>query len=174
MKERSVVRIEQTRFDPNNPVLIDQPDIRLTIVAYLLPLLLIVITVVTLLLPLSGGAKFAIGYGTIPLAVGMLARYIIPSHGRLRKAVYTITTEHVEAKIGTFEKSVRRIPLGYIRDVTHTQNIFQSLYGLSDIKVVATNGDSIVLENISEGERKREIIWELVFARSPHASRPRT
>lgn len=169
-----MVRIERTRFDPDNPVLIDQPDIRLTIIAYLLPLLLIVITVVTLLLPLSGGAKFAIGYGTIPLAVGVLARYIVPSHGRLRKAVHTVTTEHVEAKIGTFEKSVRRIPLGHIRDVTHTRNIFQSLYGLSNITVVATNGDSIVLENISEGERKREIIWELVLARSPRAFRTRT
>jgi hypothetical protein len=68
---------------------------------------------------------------------------------------------------------MRRVPRSYIRDVTHTQGFPQTLFGVSSIKVLAMNGDSIELENIFEGGRKRESIWELVLARSSQAFRSR-
>jgi len=92
-------------------------------------------------------------------------RFSITSDARLCAASYTVTDEYIEAQPGTFEKATRRIPLSYIRDVTHRQHFFHTLFGFSDIKVTATNGDLVVLENISDGRRKQEIIWELVLVR---------
>jgi uncharacterized membrane protein YdbT with pleckstrin-like domain len=154
----------------NNPVLTDQPDLRLVKLSYLVPLLLIVAGVVILLLPISFGAKFSIGFAIASVLAGTLT-FSLSSHGRLREASYTVTEEYIESQTGTFEKATRRIPLSYVRDVTHRQHFFHTLFGLSDIKVTATNGDSVVLENVSDGNRKQEIIWELVLDKSPGASR---
>lgn len=154
----------------NRPVLTDQPDLRLIKLSYLAPLVLLAAGVGLLLLPISFGVKFSIGFSLV-IALASTLTFSLSTHGRLRTASYSVTEEYIEAQTGTFEKTSRRIPLGYIRDVTHRQHFFQSLFDVSDIKVTATNGDSVVLENVSDGLRKREIIWELVIARSPGASR---
>jgi uncharacterized membrane protein YdbT with pleckstrin-like domain len=169
-RERNIASVDRNRSESIGSVLVDHADLRLVRLSYLLPLSLILIAVVSFVLPISDAAKIGIGYTTIGGTFLCLA-YLIPYHGRLRKATYTVTSEYIEARTGTFEKRVRRVPLSYIRDVTHTQDFFQKLFGLSSIKVVATNGDSIALENISDGEQKREIIWDLVFSRSPHTGR---
>jgi uncharacterized membrane protein YdbT with pleckstrin-like domain len=155
--------------DQTRPVLIDSADLRLIKLGYLVPLLLVAAGVLILLLPLSDAAKIGIGYALI-MALGSLLTFLLSSHARLRKASYTVTADYIEAQTGTFEKTSRRIPLSYIRDVTHRQHFFQRLFGVSDIKVTATNGDSVVFENVSDGIRKRELIWEIVIARSPGAS----
>jgi uncharacterized membrane protein YdbT with pleckstrin-like domain len=125
---------------------------------------------VILLLPISFGAKFSIGFSLVIALTGTLT-FSLSTHGRLRTASYTVTEGYIEAQTGTFEKTTRRIPLSYIRDVTHRQDFFQRLFGVSDITVTATNSGSVVLENVSDGRRKQEIIWELVMAWSPGASR---
>lgn len=170
MKEYNIASMNRAGFEKTGSILTDHPDMRLVKLSYLLPLSLILIAVVSFILPISDAAKIAIGFATFFIACVSLSIFI-PYHDRLRKAIYTVTTEYIEAQTGTFEKRVRRVPLCYIRDVTHSQNFFQSLFRLSDVKVAATNGDSIVLENVFEGESKREIIWELVLAKSPNALR---
>jgi uncharacterized membrane protein YdbT with pleckstrin-like domain len=162
----------QARTGSINPVLTDRPDLRLIKLSYLVPLLLIAACLLILLLPISFGAKFSIGFSLV-IALGGTLTFSLSSHARLRTASYTVTQEYIEAQTGTFEKATRRIPLSYIRDVTHRQDIFQTLFDVSNIKVTATNGDSVVLENISDGSRKQEIIWELVLDKSPGASRSR-
>jgi uncharacterized membrane protein YdbT with pleckstrin-like domain len=156
--------------DRIKPVLTDQPDLRLIKLGYFVPLLLVTTGVVILLLPISDDVKIGVGYALI-MALGGMLTFLLSSHARLRKASYIVTAEYIEAQTGTFEKTSRRIPLSYIRDVMHRQHFFQTLFGVSDIKVTATNGDSVVLENVRDGRRKQEIIWELVIARSPGASR---
>lgn len=156
----------------NKPVLTDQPDLRLIKLSYLVPSLLIVAGVVILLLPISFGAKFSIGFA-LACALAVTLKFSLSSHARLRTASYTVTEEYIEAQTGTFEKATRRIPLSYVRDVTHRQDFLQKVLDLSEIKVTATNGDSVVLENVSDGRRKQEIIWELVLDKSPGASRLR-
>lgn len=164
--------VEGNQIGPGRikPILTDKPDLRLVKLSYLVSLLLIAIGVLILLLPINEGAKFSIGFALAIALAGTLT-FSISSHARLRTASYTVTDEYIEAQTGTFEKSTQRIPISYIRDVTHRQHFFQSLFAISDIKVTATNGDSVMLENISEGIRKREIIWDLVLAKSPGASR---
>jgi len=162
----------QVGADRIKPVLTDQPDLRLIKLGYLVPLLLVTFGVLIILLPISDAIKIGVGYALI-MALGGMLTFLLSSHARLRKASYIVTAEYIEARTGTFEKTSRRIPLSYIRDVTHRQHFFQTLFGVSDIKVTATNGDSVVLENVSDGKRKQEIIWELVIARSPDASRTR-
>src|SRR5215813_6680057 len=132
----------------NRPVLTDQPDWRLIQLSYLAPLILSVSGVVLLLLPIDFGVKFSIGFSLVIALTGTLT-FSLSGHGRLRMANYLVTDEYVEAQTGTFEKTTRRIPLSYIRDVTHRQHFFQTLFGVSDIKVTATNGDSVVFENVS-------------------------
>jgi uncharacterized membrane protein YdbT with pleckstrin-like domain len=152
------------------PILTDRPDLRLIKLSYLVPLLLIATGVLILLLPVNDGAKFSIGFALAIALAGTLT-FSLSSHARLRTASYTVTDGYIEAQTGTFEKATQRIPISYIRDVTHRQHFFQALFAISDIKVTATNGDSVVLENVSEGARKREIVLELVLAKSPGASR---
>ena len=152
------------------PVLTDKPDLRLIRFGYSVPLILLAAGVLAILLPISDAAKFSIGYAVVIALAGTLT-FFLSSHARLRTASYTVTEEYIEAQTGTFEKTTHRIPISYIRDVTHRQHFFQTLFAVSDIKVTATNGDSVVLENVSDGIRKREIIWELVLAKSPGASR---
>ena len=164
--------VEGNQFGPNRikPILTDKPDLRLVKLSYLVPLLLIATGVLIVLLPVNEGAKFSIGFA-LAIALAGTFTFSISSHARLRTANYTVTDGYIEAQTGTFEKTTQRIPISYIRDVTHRQHFFQSLFAVSDIKVTATNGDSVMLENVREGIHKREIIWELVLAKSPGSSR---
>jgi uncharacterized membrane protein YdbT with pleckstrin-like domain len=157
--------MDRTRSDSTDAVLSDQPNLLLVKIGYLLPGALVATAIVGFLLPISDAAQYAIAYGTILMAFSTVIT-LATCHGRLRKASYTVTNDYIEARTGTFEKRVRRIPLDYIRDVTHSQNLFQSLIGLSNITVKATNGDQVTLENIRDGERKREVIWNLIVDKS--------
>lgn len=145
---------------------------RLIKLGYLVPLVLMIAGVTGVMLSVEKGTRFALGYGAVIFTFCTLV-FFLSFHARLWRANYTVTTEHIEAQTGTFEQSVRLIPLSYIRDVTLSQNLFQSFFGTSDITVAATNGDRIVLENVTEGKRNQEIIWNLVLAKSPGASRSR-
>jgi uncharacterized membrane protein YdbT with pleckstrin-like domain len=154
----------------NKPVPTDQPDLRLIKLSYIVPSVLLAVGVMILLLPISFGAKFSIGFSLVIALTGTLT-FSLSTHGKLRTASYTVTEGYIQAQTSTFEKTTRRIPLSYIRDITHRQDFFQRLFGVSDITVTATNCDSVVLENVSDGRRKQEIIWELVLDKSPSASR---
>ena len=100
------------------PVLTDQLDLRLIKLSYIVPSVLLAASVVIFLLPISFGAKFSIGFALVIALTGTLT-FSLSAHGRLRTASYTVTEGYIEAQTGTFEKTTRRIPLSYIRDVTH-------------------------------------------------------
>ena len=51
------------------------------------------------------------------------------------------------------------------------QNVIQAMFGVSDITVSATNGDKIVLKDVADGKRKRDIISTLVVSKSPGNNR---
>ena len=76
--------------------------------------------------------------------------------------MYTVTNEHIEEEYGVINKRLRRIPLTSVRDVTHTQNFLQAMFGVSSLTVSPTNGDRVVLSNIKDGKKTREVIWKLV------------
>src|SRR5262249_4619971 len=96
--------------------------------------------------------------------------YSVTMHEILARAVYTVTAEVIESESGIFGKKVRTIPISYVRDVTYGQNFIQSTLGLSDITVSATNGDKITFKDITDGNRKRDLISKLVLANSPSQS----
>ena len=150
-------------------VLITQPDMRLIKFGYLVPLAIMGAGLVGVLASDDEGTRLAVGYGAVMFTFCTLL-FFLSFHARLRRANYTVTTEYIEAQIGTVKKTVRLIPLGYVRDVTLSQTLFQSFFDTSDITVAATNGDRIVLENVPEGKKNQEIIWKLVLAKSPGRS----
>jgi uncharacterized membrane protein YdbT with pleckstrin-like domain len=85
----------------------------------------------------------------------------------LGNTVFVVTNDYIEEKGGLIWKTQRRIPLTYVRDVTYDQNFLQAMLGVSSVTVSPTNGDRIVLSNVREGERTREVIWNLVLSKSP-------
>lgn len=107
--------------------------------------------------------------GSIVIATLGLAGVIglIVMYEALAAAVYTVTNEYVEEQYGIIHKRLRRIPLSYVRDVTHSQNFVQAIFGVSSITVSPTNGDKIVLSNVRDGNQTREVIWKWALSRSP-------
>ena len=85
----------------------------------------------------------------------------------LANAVFKVTNEHIEEEGGLIWKTQHRIPLSYVRDVTYDQNFLQAMFGASSVTISPTNGNKIVLSNISNGEEIRETIWNLVLSKSP-------
>ena len=138
---------------------------RLIKFGYLVPLAIMVAGIIGVSASVDDGTRLAIGYGAVMFTFCTLL-FFLSFHARLRRANYTVTTEYIEAQIGTVKKTVRLIPLGYVRDITLSQTFFQSFFDTSDITVAATNGDRIVLENVPDGKRSQEIIWKLVLAKS--------
>jgi uncharacterized membrane protein YdbT with pleckstrin-like domain len=150
-------------------VLSDQPDTRISIQWFGFLLTAIVLGFAAIYAPIDNAVRFGLGLTALLFAIAfpvMLAE----EYFTLRLARYSVTDTYVEARTGIFEKTERRIPLVYIREVTTKQTFFQSLFGTRNIRVFATNGDSIELQNIRDAERKRELIWELVMANSPGRS----
>ena len=154
---------------PDKAVLITRPDLRIVKLSFLAPVLVLTAGIVAYLLPLAldrdfhlAGSFFIAGIGVVGIT-SLLALY-----EGLAKAVYTVTAEHIEEKYGIIHKRLRRIPLSYVRDVTHDQNFVQALFGISSVTVAPTNGHKIVLSNIRDGEGTREGIWKLVIRRSAH------
>ena len=168
----NISRMGMSRSDRGNPVMTDRPDMRPVKMLYLLPLTLLIAVILVCLLSKDWGFAFMFGL----YVGGMVLVTLIVSgsyHEKLWKAEYTVTSDYIEAQTGNLEKSVRRIPLSYIRDVTLTQNFVQARMDLYNITVAATNGDKVVLQNVTDGKRKHEVIWGLVLAKSPNASMSR-
>jgi uncharacterized membrane protein YdbT with pleckstrin-like domain len=155
---------------PRTPgaVLVDRPDKRMMRVRYLAPALVLGIAAIAYLLPLG---DLRVVFLPLTWLFAMALVYAGIMHEILARAVYTVTPEYVESESGMFGKKVRTIPISYVRDVTSGQNLIQSILGLSDITVSATNGNKIVLKDVAEGNRKRDLISALMVSRSPGAER---
>jgi membrane protein YdbS with pleckstrin-like domain len=145
-----------------------RPDIRFLKLSFLVPAVVLVAGIIAYLLPLAidrdfqlAGSAFLIGVGLVGMAC------LLVLYEGLSKAEYRLTGEHIEEEYGIINKRVRRIPLGYVRDVTYDQNFLQAIFGVSSVTVSPTNGNKIVLSNISNGEETRETIWNLVLSNSP-------
>ncbi len=151
---------------PRNPgaVLVDHPDKRMMRVRYLAPALVLGIAAIVYLLPLG---ELRVVFLPLTWLFAMALVYSLIMHEILARAVYTVTAEYVESESGIVGKKIRTIPASYIRDVTYDQNFIQSMLGLSDITVSATNADKIVLKDIADGNRKRDLISKLVLSKSP-------
>jgi len=141
---------------------VDRPDKRMMRVRYLAPVLILFIGAIIYALPI-GDLKVVF----LPLTwlFAMALVYPVIMHEILAKAVYAVTTEYIEAETGIVGKRVRTIPIRYVRDVTYGQNLMQAMLGVSDITVSATNGDKIVLKDVADGKRKRDIISDLVLSK---------
>lgn len=107
--------------------------------------------------------------GFLPLGVLFIVTlaYSAIVYEALRNAVFIVTTEYVQEQGGVFFKTQHRIPLSYVRDVAYDQNFLQAMFGVSSVTVSPTNGRKIVLSNVPNGERTREVIWNLVLSKSP-------
>lgn len=92
--------------NPIVPVLTTRPDMRLIKLGYLVPLVLMVAGVTGVLPSVDKGTRFALGYGAVIFTFCTLV-FFLSFHARLWRANYTVTTEHIEAQTGTFEKTVR-------------------------------------------------------------------
>jgi uncharacterized membrane protein YdbT with pleckstrin-like domain len=79
-----------------------------------------------------------------------------------RSTRYTVTAEYIEIQTGLLTKANRRLPATFIRDVTVTSNFIQQWLGLGNVKVSASNGDSITLAEIRDAEALKELIWSLM------------
>ncbi|MGH9828087.1 MAG: PH domain-containing protein, partial [Blastocatellia bacterium] len=80
--------------------------------------------------------------------------------------VYTVAATYIEEEYGIIYKRLRRIPLSYVRDVTQTQNFLQAMFRTSSITISPTNGDTIILSNIKNGQQARDAIWQGVLSES--------
>ena len=71
-----------------------------------------------------------------------------------------MSKEYVKEQGGVFWKTQHCVPLSYVRDVSYGQNFLQAMFGVSSVTIFPTNGNKIVLSNISEGSARREAIWK--------------
>jgi hypothetical protein len=149
-------------------ILTARPDLRIIKVCALGPVFLLVAGLFFYFLPLSIDPDFHLTSSILLMTfgVGGLSGLLV-GYEALGNAVYTLTTEHVEEQSGIVYKRLRRIPLSYVRDVTHTQNFLQAQFGVSSIAVSTTNGDKIVFSNVKDGIRTRDLVWKFALARSP-------
>ena len=142
-----------------------RPDLRILKVGFLTAALIVVAGVVVYLSPIDASLKVAF----LPFAVVfvVISAYSVIMYEALGNTVFVVTNDYIEEKGGLIWKTQRRIPLTYVRDVTYDQNFLQAMLGVSSVTVSPTNGDRIVLSNVREGERTREVIWNLVLSKSP-------
>ena len=106
------------------------------------------------LLPLGIGRDFQLVGSFLIAGIGFVGIIcLLALCEGLSKAVYRLTNEHIEEEYGIVYKRLRRIPLSCVRDVTHSQNFLQAIFGVSSITVSPTNGDRIVLSNVKHGIR---------------------
>jgi len=147
-----------------NVLLTTRPDLRILKVGFLAAALLAVAGAVVYLSPIDTSLKVAF----LPMAVLFIVvlAYSVIVYEALGNTVFVVTNDHIEERGGLIWKTQRRIPLTYVRDVTYDQNFVQAMFGVSSITVSPTNGDRIVLSNITNGEEMRETIWKLVLLSS--------
>jgi uncharacterized membrane protein YdbT with pleckstrin-like domain len=147
-----------------NVLLTTRPDLRILKVGFFAAALIAVAGAVVYLLPIDISLKVAF----LPLAVlfvVILALSVI-MYEALGNTVFVVTNDHIEEKGGLIWKTQHRIPLTYVRDVTHDQSFLQAMFGVSSVTVTPTNGNKIVLSNIRDGEATRETLWRVVLAKS--------
>lgn len=142
----------------------DMRIVKVSLIATVLPLMVSIVTYLSPL-PIERDLKLALAVAIATIGLAGISFLLVMYEG-LAKAVYTVTDEHIEEEYGIVYKRLRRIPLSYVRDVTYDQNFLQAIFGVSSITVSPTNGDKIVLSNVSDGERTREVIWQLVLSKS--------
>lgn len=169
------INVGTFRIDPgasDRSLLTARPEMRIIKFIFLVPALLLIAGIISYLVPLGINRDLHV-VGSILIATLGLAGLcgLLVLYEALARAVYTVTNEHIEEEYGIIYKRVRRIPLNYVRDLTHTQNFLQAMFGVSSITVSPTNGDKIVLSNINEGKETRETIWNLVLSKSPETRR---
>ena len=161
-------RVTRDTAGIEKPVLIATPDMRIVKVSFLGPLLMLVAGVLVYLLPLGVDRDFQLVGSFLIAGTGLVGIIcLLALSEALSKAVYRLTDEHIEEEYGIVYKRLRRIPLSYVRDVTHSQNFLQAIFGVSSITVSPTNGDKIVLSNVKDGNETREVIWKFALSRSP-------
>jgi uncharacterized membrane protein YdbT with pleckstrin-like domain len=146
-------------------VVSDRPDMRIVKLGFLAAAFVAGTAGIVYLLPVSDSTKVAF----LPLIVVFVVVlvYSIVMYETLAKTVFRVTPEYVEEEGGIVWKRLRRIPLGYVRDVTIDENLIQTKLGTSTITVSATNGDKIVLDNVKDGKEIQEVIWNRVLSRCP-------
>ena len=153
------------RTDDSRAVLTDQPDMRLVRASFVVPLLVLTVGAIVYSLPIDTAIK--VGFSPLIAVFILTLVYSVSSYDELSRAVYTVTPEYVESRTGIIEKRIRNIPLSYVRDVTHDQNVIQAMFGVSTITVSTTNGDKIVLRDVLDGNRKRDLIAKQALSKSP-------
>ena len=148
-------------------LLTTRPDMRIVKLGFLAAASIAVAGAVVYMLPVSDSVKAAF----LPLAglFVVTVAYSAIMYDTLGNAVFTVTNTYIEEKGGVIWKSQHRIPLSYVRDVTYSQSFLQAMLRVSSVTVSPTNGNKIVLSNISDGEKTRETIWRLVLSKSPES-----
>ena len=164
----NVSRLGVDSATADKAVLTARPDMRIVKLGFLAAALIAGIGAVVYLSPLDDSVKA----GFLPLAVLFIVTlaYSAIVYEALRNAVFTVTTEYVQEQRGVFFRTQHRLPLAYVRDVTHSQSFLQALFRVSSVTVSPTNGNKIVLSNIGDGETTREAIWKLVLLSKPGAA----
>jgi hypothetical protein len=152
----------------DKPLLIARPDMRIVKFSFLAPAIVLAASVILYLAPLRIDRDLHLAGSILIATLGLGGvSFLLVLYEALSKAAYALTDGYIEEEYGIMYKRLRRIPLSYVRDVTHDQNFFQAMFRVSSITVSPTNGDKIVLSNIRDGEQTRETIWQLVLASSP-------
>jgi uncharacterized membrane protein YdbT with pleckstrin-like domain len=150
-------------------VVSDRPDLRIVKLGFLAAAFVAAIAGFVYLLPVSDSTKVAflplVGVSVVALVYSMVM------FETLAKTVFRVTPEYVEEEGGIVWKRLRRIPFSYVRDVTVDENLIQTKLGVSTITVSATNGDTIVLDNVKGGKQMQEVIWRRVLSRTSSAQR---
>lgn len=75
---------------------------------------------------------------------------------------YIVTTEHVEIRRGILNRYTKLIPFRSVRDITTSATFDQRLCGLGDVRVIASNGDAITLNDLPDYEATHDLIWRLM------------
>jgi membrane protein YdbS with pleckstrin-like domain len=100
------------------------------------------------------------GIGSICLLfaiIGLAAEY-----ARLHSERYIVTTDSIEVRSGILRRDARKIPLSHVLDITSNASFDRRLFGVGNITVAIANGDCIILEDVTDAERKTETLWNLV------------
>ena len=166
------INIGEYRIDSvggDKALLTTRPDTRIVKASLIVTILPLIAGIIIYLspLPIESDLKLALAVAIATIGLAGISFLLVLYEG-LEKAVYTLTDEYLEETYGIVYKRLRRIPLNYVRDVTYDQNFLQAMFGVSSVTVSPTNGNKIVLSNISDGPATREAIWKLVISKSPN------
>src|SRR5262249_26054822 len=147
-------RLNTDKTDSRNAVLRLRPDLRLVKMSFFAPpgVLLIGFAVYLVPLPIDRQLIYYIVLPFIVMGALGVGVYPVGMYEALSKAVFTVADDYIEEEIGIIWKRTRRIPLSYVRDVTHEQNFIQAVFDVANITVSTTNGDKIVLNHVRNGE----------------------